>query len=149
MNYSYPYPRMLVTVDAVIFRKETASSTPKILLIKRKNEPFKGNFALPGGFPEVNELLVDAAKRELLEETGVIASNLYQLAAFDALNRDPRDRNISVAYYGFSDSDDVHAGDDAESAAWFPIDSLPPLAFDHKDIVNQAISKVYKTLNPL
>jgi len=149
MNYSYPYPRMLVTVDTVIFKRDLNTNISKVLLIKRRNEPHKGMFALPGGFPEINELLENAAKRELLEETGVIVNDLYQLAAFDALNRDPRDRNISVVYYGFSDTDDVNAGDDAEIAEWFEIDSLPPLAFDHKDIVNKAISKVYKTMNPL
>lgn len=141
-NFCYKYPRMLVTVDAVIF-KINKNSVPELLLVKRLNPPFKGGYALPGGFPEMNELLVDAAKRELQEETGLTRVNLTQLFAFDGIDRDPRDRNISVAFWGTTTPDNatLHAGDDAEKANWFPIDSLPELAFDHALIIEMAKQK--------
>lgn len=135
-TYCYPYPRMLVTVDAIIIRKGTDIS-PRLLLIERGNNPYRGRYALPGGFPEMNELLVDAAKRELWEETGLSGIELKQLAAFDAPDRDPRDRNISIVFYGFTDgtNDKIRPGDDAAKADWFPLDNLPLLAFDHKHII--------------
>ena len=140
MNYSYEYPRMLVTVDALVFLKDQLHPTPEILLIQRKNDPFKGDYALPGGFPEMDELLEFAASRELFEETGLSGIMLTQLAAFDKIGRDPRDRNICIAYYGFTTSENaqVSGGDDAVVAEWFKIDNLPPLAFDHEEIIDYA-----------
>jgi 8-oxo-dGTP diphosphatase len=89
----------------------------------------------------MNELLVNAAKRELLEEAGIKNIDLIQLAAFDAIGRDPRDRNIAVAFYGFTTPSNsaIKAGDDASDAQWFPINALPNLAFDHKVIIDMAI----------
>mgnify|MGYP002084820613 CR=1 FL=1 len=129
---------MLVTVDSLVFHKGAGNSY-KILLIKRGNPPFEGQYALPGGFPEMDELLTDAAKRELMEETGLTGINLESLSTFDAVNRDPRGRNISVAFYGFAVHSKVTAGDDASEAQWFPLNSLPPLAFDHKQIIGYAV----------
>lgn len=145
MAYNYQYPRMLVTVDAVVFMSN-GSSLEKILLIKRGNDPYKDHFALPGGFPEMNELLLDAAKRELFEETGLSNVNLYQLGAYDAIDRDPRDRNISVAFYGVTqvNNSNLMAGDDASEAKWFELNKLPPLAFDHKMIIEDAINRLNK-----
>lgn len=138
MDFNYKYPRMLVTVDIIVFLNN------KVLLIQRKNDPFKGAYALPGGFVEMNEPLKDAATRELYEETGLQNINLTQLAAFDKVDRDPRDRNISIAYYGFTTSENssIKGGDDAENAQWFNINSLPPLAFDHQEIIQFAMNKV-------
>ena len=136
---------MLTTVDALVFIKDSASNyISHILLIKRGNEPFKEFYALPGGFPEFNELLVEAAKRELFEETGLKNIELKQLATFDAIGRDPRDRNISIAYYGFCHESNTKlaAGDDASEAKWFPVDNLPPLAFDHESIIKLALENV-------
>jgi 8-oxo-dGTP diphosphatase len=143
MAYSYNYPRMLVTVDSVVFL-DNNDDPLRILLVKRGNDPYKGAYALPGGFPEMDELLVDAAKRELLEETGLSGVELKQLAAFDAIGRDPRDRNIAVVYFGFTTTSNCKliAGDDAAEAQWFPINELPPLAFDHKEVIERAIEQI-------
>ncbi|MHC1704122.1 MAG: NUDIX domain-containing protein [Tenuifilaceae bacterium] len=144
MSYTYDYPRMLVTVDALIFLKDSLHPVPEILLIKRKNDPFKGQYALPGGFPESDELLKDAAKRELLEETGLNGIELSQLLAFDKIGRDPRDRNICVAFYGHTTAENstVTGSDDAEQAGWYKINDLPPLAFDHTEIIDFARKKL-------
>lgn len=144
MVFNYKYPRMLVTVDALVFLKDNSSSAHKILLIQRKNNPYKGSYALPGGFVEMNETLKDAATRELFEETGLKGVELIQLSAFDKPDRDPRDRNICIAYYGFTSSENsrIEGGDDAENAVWFFLDSMPPLAFDHSDIIKFARNKL-------
>jgi ADP-ribose pyrophosphatase len=135
MPYTYPYPRMQVTVDAVIVR--TLDEGDEVLLIERKHAPFEGCWAIPGGFVDMDETLADAAKRELYEETGVIVNKLHQLHTFDAVNRDPRDRTISTIFLGFANEDSLlKAGDDASSADWFSLDALPPLAFDHEQILD-------------
>jgi len=133
---------MLVTVDAVVFLAN--STSPKILLIKRKNDPFKGCYALPGGFVDMNETLKDAATRELFEETGLKGIELNQLAAFDKIDRDPRDRNISIVFYGFTTDNNstIQGGDDAEEANWFDLNTLPLLAFDHQDVIQFALKKI-------
>jgi 8-oxo-dGTP diphosphatase len=143
MTFTYEYPRMLVTVDALVFSVDDQSGSPKILLVKRKNDPFKNCFALPGGFPEMDELLVHAAARELYEETGLQNIELKQMATFDAIGRDPRGRNISVVFVGFTNTINttLRAGDDATEAKWFPLNALPPLAFDHKKIIDNAFEK--------
>lgn len=139
--YTYEYPRMLVTVDAVIFKVDINFKPTHLLLIERGNEPYKGHFALPGGFPEIKELLADAAARELFEETGIAGVELKQIGAFDDIDRDPRDRNIAIAFWGVVSDDKINptAGDDAAKAQWFPLDNLPPLAFDHSKIVKAAL----------
>jgi 8-oxo-dGTP diphosphatase len=114
------------------------------MLKERKTHPYKVCYALPGGFPEMNELLSDAAARELKEETGLDGITLKQVGAFDRVDRDPRDRNISVAYLGFASADSPlpNAGDDAATASWFPLNNLPPLAFDHAEILEKALSNI-------
>lgn len=132
--------KIFVTVDAVIFRK--IINGHELLLIKRKNDPFKGKWALPGGFVDENEDLADAAKRELQEETGLILDNLQQLGAFGKPGRDPRSHTVSVVYTGFADENtEAVAADDADEAKWFSITALPELAFDHADIINSALEK--------
>jgi len=135
-----------ITVDAVIL-KDIKSPT-SILLIKRKNEPFKHIWALPGGFLEVNENLINGAKRELLEETGVEVEALNQLKTYGDLNRDPRGRTISIAFIGIIDQVvNIKAGDDAKEAKWFNLEELPELAFDHSKIIEDA--KIYLENNNL
>jgi len=144
MEFCYKYPRMLVTVDSLVFLQNSDNTYTHILLIQRGNDPYKGSYAFPGGFPEMDELLLDAAKRELEEETGLSGIELFQLGAFDKINRDPRDRNIAVAFYGFTTKENfqITAGDDADKAEWFPLESLPPLAFDHTEIIQFAREKL-------
>lgn len=133
--------KIFVTVDAVIFKE--AGNDYHILLIQRKNDPFKGQWALPGGFVDENEDLKDAAMRELEEETGLKVTKMEQLGAFGKPHRDPRHHTVSVAYTGFAaDNDEVKGADDAEDARWFSILRLPELAFDHADIINEAIKKL-------
>ncbi|RWX00369.1 NUDIX domain-containing protein [Flavobacterium cerinum] len=132
--------KIFVTVDAVIFKK--TDSAYDILFIKRKNDPYKGKWALPGGFVDENEDLFDAANRELLEETGVKVTRLEQLAAFGKPGRDPRQHIVSIAYTGFAEENtNAVAADDADEAKWFSIKKLPELAFDHADIVKSALDK--------
>lgn len=132
--------KIYVTVDAVVFRP--AANSYELLFIKRKNEPFKGRWALPGGFVEEHEDLRDAAARELQEETGLKVTALEQLGAFGKPHRDPRHHTVSVAYIAFVDENaDAVAADDADEAKWFSVKSLPDMAFDHDDIVNLALQK--------
>jgi 8-oxo-dGTP diphosphatase len=133
-EFTYQYPRPAVTVDIVIVTRE---DKPRVLLIRRKHEPFTGCWALPGGFVDMDEPLDAAARRELLEETGVRAKGLVQLHTFGEPGRDPRGRTISVAYLAWVDFDDVEprAADDADEVGWFSLARPPKLAFDHKDIL--------------
>lgn len=131
---------IFITVDAVIFRIAENGKIGDLLLVKRKNDPFKDQWALPGGFLEKDELLEMGAKRELQEETGLKIEGLKQVGIFDSPDRDPRGRTISVAYYGFADPlAKVKANDDAEEVKWFLICHLPELAFDHENIIKKAI----------
>jgi 8-oxo-dGTP diphosphatase len=129
-KYVYQYPRPAVTVDVVIATREPK---PRVLLVRRKHEPFEGMWALPGGFVDMDEPLDDAARRELFEETGVQAKKLVQLHTFG----DPRGRTISVAYLALVDADRLapRAGDDAAEVGWFWLHRPPTLAFDHKEIL--------------
>lgn len=133
--YCYEYPRPMVCLDALIIKK-IKGQIPEILLIKRKKDPYKGTWACPGGFLELNETLEDGAARELWEETGISGIELTQYHAFGRLERDTRGRNISIAYYGFAEAHhQPHASDDAAEADWFAIDNLPELAFDHDNMI--------------
>ncbi len=132
--------QIYVTVDAVVLRP--AADSYELLFIKRKNEPFKGKWALPGGFVEEHEDLRDAAARELQEETGLRVTALEQLGAFGKPHRDPRHHTVSVAYIAFVDANaEAIAADDADEAKWFSVKNLPEMAFDHDDIVNLALQK--------
>ncbi|SEN43664.1 8-oxo-dGTP diphosphatase [bacterium A37T11] len=143
MSYSYKYPHFALTVDAVIFSKN-GSGFWDVLLIQRKHAPFEGQWAFPGGFVEPDELLDDAVLRELKEETGVTGVSFKRLGVYDALDRDPRERTISMAYVGLADRDLmlVQAADDAADARWFSVDALPLLAFDHARVLNDALGLV-------
>lgn len=141
MSYTYDYPRPAVTVDVVLITRE---EQPKVLLIQRGFDPYKGCWALPGGFMEMDETTEQGAMRELTEETGLKLTGLKQIGAYSKVDRDPRGRTISVAYLAVVDKPlEAIAMDDAANAEWHPIDNLPSLAFDHADIMADAI-KLYK-----
>ena len=142
--YCYDYPRPSVTVDIVLFTDE--SPNPQVLLIRRKNSPFKGLWALPGGFLDMDESLEAAALRELHEETDISNVQLTQIATFGNPSRDPRGRVITVAYFGIVESNKQHiaiAGSDAAEVAWFPTSNLPQqIAFDHSEIIHTALKRL-------
>lgn len=137
--YTYEYPRPSVTVDIVVYGYDGGKQL-KLLLIKRGSDPYKGSWALPGGFVDMGENLETAALRELEEETGVKDLFVEQLFTFGTPNRDPRGRVISVAYFSLVNLQDhpVAAASDADKAEWFSLDELPDLAFDHSDIIKTA-----------
>jgi 8-oxo-dGTP diphosphatase len=138
MPYTYEYPRPALTVDCVVFGLDDKDL--KVLLIERTSEPFAGRWALPGGFVEMDESLDDAARRELAEEAGLEEVFLEQLYTFGAVDRDPRGRVVTVAYYALVNTVEhpLRAASDARTAAWFPVLSPPNLAFDHAEILHVA-----------
>jgi len=155
-RYIYQWPRPMVTVDVLVFgifgesgdvdkvRRKGGTQT-KLLLIRRKKEPFKNKWAIPGGFVEMDEELQDAAKRELAEETGVKTVELEQLHTFGAVGRDPLGRQITVAFMCLVQGERIKAvaGDDAAGVRWFDILSLPEdMAFDHRKVAKYAIARL-------
>lgn len=132
-----------VSVDNVITYRESKSRSVQILLIKRKNDPYKDYWSLPGGFLEDKEPLEEGAKRELEEETGLKIASLEQLKAFGAPDRDPRGRTISIAFLGeTSKKEEVSGKDDAKEAKWFDSETLPELGFDHDEIIATALKRL-------
>ena len=142
MAFSYPFARPALAVDCVVFGFDEGDL--KILLIQRDLEPFRGRWALPGGFVRIDETLEGAARRELEEEAGISTPYLEQLYSFGALDRDPRERVVSVAYWAIVKLADhkVRAATDASDAAWFSIDDVPDLAFDHEAILATAVKRL-------
>jgi len=142
MPFTYQYPRAALTVDCVVFGFDEEEL--KVLLIQRGLEPFKGKWALPGGFVRVDETLDDAARRELEEEAGLKNVFLEQLYTFGALHRDPRERVVSVAYYALVKlaAHETKAATDAADARWFPLSKIPKLAFDHAEILAAALARL-------
>ena len=139
MGYTYKYPRPAVTADAVVITK---SERRKVLLIQRANEPYRGCWAFPGGFMDMDETAEQCAFRELKEETGLQLGEAIQIGCYSDVNRDPRGRTLSVAYLMLVDNEmPVSRQDDAVQAKWWPIDELPTLAFDHKQIIEDALKK--------
>jgi 8-oxo-dGTP diphosphatase len=138
----YKYERPALTVDCVVFGFDQADL--KVLLIKRGLAPYKDTYALPGGFVRINETLEEAARRELEEETGLKKIFLEQLFTFGELNRDPRERVVTVAHYALVKLADhrTHAATDAAEARWFSVAKFPKLAFDHAHIINVAVERL-------
>ncbi len=141
--YCYDYPRPSVTVDIVLLTD--VHPHPQVLLIRRKNPPFKDLWALPGGFLNMDETLEESALRELHEETDISDVVLTQIETFGNPDRDPRGRVITVAYVGIIQSKQQHqvvAGSDAAEVAWFSTSDLPQLAFDHSEIIHKALKGI-------
>ncbi len=134
--YLYNYPHPSVTTDCAIFGFD--GSRLKILLVERGIEPYKGRWALPGGFLRMDETAEICALRELREETSLTCNYIRQFHAFSAVDRDPRERVITIAFYALVRMQEVAAGDDAARAQWFPLDEVPALAFDHDQILRMA-----------
>lgn len=142
MEYTYKYPRPAVTADCVVMTKE---AVPQVLLIERGADPYKGCWAFPGGFMNMDETTEQCAIRELEEETGLQVTELHQIGAYSKVDRDPRGRTITVAYLVVLPYPTPVTGqDDAAKAKWFPIDALPSLAFDHEEIMQDAINAYKK-----
>ena len=139
MSYTYKYPRPAVTADCVVM---TTESEPRVLLIQRGCDPYKGHWAIPGGFLNMDETTEQCAIRELEEETGLKIDQVHQIGAYSKVDRDPRGRTISVAYLAIVNQPfEVSGQDDAAEAKWFSVNVLPPLAFDHDEIMADAIAK--------
>ena len=146
--YCYKYPHPAVTTDCVIFGYEPKDGL-SVLLIKRGIEPFKDCWALPGGFVRIDEEVRDSTLRELNEETGLQLSDkseLKELGCYSGVNRDPRERVITIAFYHLVRKSEVKGGDDAKEARWFPVDNLPAFPFDHKEIVEDAVKRLKRDI---
>ena len=144
MAFNYEFERPGLTVDCVIFGLDLEEETLKVMLVQRDVEPFEGEWAIPGGFVRRGETLMEAASRELEEETGIADVFLEQLYTFGDPDRDPRGWIVSVAYYALVSPDKHHirATADARQAKWFPVTSAPRLAFDHQEIFDTALERV-------
>ena len=143
MTYTYEYSRPNLAVDCVVFGLDQSNNL-KMMLIRRSLPPFQNQWALPGGFVHIDESVDAAARRELQEETGLQEVFLEQLYTFGNVDRDPRERVVTVAYYALVNLEEhsIQAATDASEAAWFPISHLPPLAFDHNEIIATAIARL-------
>src|SRR4051812_40406033 len=140
-RFTYDYPRPALTVDLVLATRE---GRPRVLLIKRKKDPFAGSWAFPGGFVDAGERLIDAAYRELKEETGLVVGGVEQLYTAGDPGRDPRGWTVSVAYLVRVNPDELKpvAADDAAEVKWFRVDKPPRLAFDHAMILKRALARI-------
>lgn len=144
-QYTYKYPHPAVTADNVIFSFD--GKDLNILLIKRNIEPFKGAWAFPGGFMNIDETIEQCAKRELQEETNFKAERMEQLMCFSSVYRDPRERVITIAFLALVKKQEVQAGDDAAQAKWFKLKDVPALAFDHDYILRVALQKLKERIH--
>jgi len=138
------YKKFSLTTDILVFSRLNDEKKYSVLLIKRKNDPYKNNWAIPGGFVEYDEEIDNAALRELEEETNIKNIKLKELKTFGKVGRDPRGRTVSVVYYTFINQNEheIKAQDDAKEFGWFNLNSLPELAFDHDEIFSYAINKL-------
>lgn len=144
-SYTYDYPRPAVTTDCVVFGFD--GHDLKILLIQRGIEPFKGAWAFPGGFLDIDETAEQGALRELKEETRLELTYLKQVGAFSDVDRDPRTRVITVAFYALAKKSTVQGGDDAAKAQWFSLNDVPRLAFDHDYILRKTMQKLRQDIH--
>lgn len=142
--YHYKYPRPAVTTDCVIFGYDGGAL--RVLLVRRGRDPYKGRWAFPGGFLEMDESADRGVVRELREETGLDVTAVRQFHTFSDPSRDPRGRVISIGYYAVIALRGVRGGDDAADARWFALDAVPPLAFDHDMMLALALTALRDTL---
>lgn len=145
LKYCYKYPHPSVTTDCVIFGFD--GTQLRVLLVERGVEPFKGKWALPGGFLRMDESAEQGAKRELWEETGLSTAYINQFYTFTAPDRDPRERVITIAFYALVRMQEVKGGDDAANAQWFALDDVPALAFDHDQILRRATKELRQQIH--
>lgn len=143
--YTYEYPHPAVTTDCVIFGFD--GEDIKVLLIERGIDPYKGCWAFPGGFLNMDESAEQGALRELKEETGLTGAYIEQFQTFSEPNRDPRERIITIAFYALVKIQEVKGGDDAKSAKWFGLNEMPELAFDHKQILESALKRLRERIH--
>lgn len=144
-EYTYKHPHPSVTTDCVIFGFD--GTKLKVLLIERGVEPYKGRWAFPGGFLQMEETAEEGALRELQEETGLTGAYIEQFHTFTEPHRDPRERVITIAYFALVRIQEVKGGDDAASAQWFSLDEIPELAFDHDAILQMALEKLRERIH--
>ncbi len=144
--YNYKYPHPAVTTDCVIFGYDIREGL-SVLLVQRGIDPFRGRWAFPGGFLKIDEDADTGARRELLEETGFEAESISQFGTFTAVDRDPRERVITIAYMALVRKGSVQGGDDAADARWFPVSAVPPLAFDHDRILRIALERLKEQIH--
>ena len=138
MSYTYEYPRPAVTADCVVFAYNGGQLN--VLLIERGNDPYKGFWAFPGGFMNMDETAEECALRELNEETGLEISHIHEIGSFSTVDRDPRGRVVTIAFYTLlKQKAEVLGGDDAAKARWWAVDEVPPLAFDHDLMLRRAL----------
>ena len=140
--YAYRYPRASVTADAVLFAEKDGQMY--VLLIQRGNDPYKGYWAFPGGFLNMDETVAHCAERELEEETGIVLTGMQLVGIYSDVERDPRGRVITTAYTAMTTMPEANAADDAAAAKWWPLNALPELAFDHELILSDAIDLYQK-----
>lgn len=145
-KYCYKYPHPAVTTDCVIFGYDVKDGL-SVLLIRRGLDPYKGSWAFPGGFIRMDEDAETGARRELNEETGLDSVYVEEFGCFSEVDRDPRERVITIAFFALVRKADVKGGDDAEAASWFPLDWIPPLAFDHDRILRVALRKLKEKIH--
>jgi len=143
--YSYEYPRPALTADSVVFAFNGKSL--EVLLIQRGNEPFKGFWALPGGFMNMDETIEQCTARELEEETTLKDVNLRPFGCFSTVDRDPRGRVVTISSYALVRKTQVQGCDDAADAQWFEVDELPNLAFDHNIMIERALEKLREDIH--
>lgn len=143
--YCYRYPRPALTADCVLFKPADDGSGWTTLLVRRAHAPYKDCWAFPGGFMEMDETIEACAARELQEETGLTGLPLQMFGVFSTPERDPRGRVVSIAFYAFVPSGlpEAVAGDDAADARWFSLAALPPLAFDHDEMLRRACAMAF------
>ena len=145
-KYTYEYPHPAVTTDCVIFGYDSKEGL-SVLLIQRGGEPYKGCWAFPGGFMRIDEDAETGARRELKEETSLDAAYIDQFGCFTDVDRDPRERVITIAFLALVRKTEVKGGDDAADARWFPISSVPSLAFDHDRILRVALRRLKESIH--
>lgn len=144
-RYCYKYPHPAVTTDCVIFGFD--GTELNVLLVERGIEPYKGRWAFPGGFLTPDESAEEGAMRELKEETGLETAYVEQFHAYSTPDRDPRERVITIAYFALVKIQEVKGGDDAADARWFPVSSVPHLAFDHEMILRDALRRLRERIH--